>query len=207
MQFDGNDVMRIEVSRDGSFAMSDHYPLVTGIFPDGRRSYIFLLERKDGLAYYGTGHTPEEACFLQRGSDGKLTLANASPSDALYVYVLRYDPDAYMYCDYYEDKMRAGEVSKDLDLTEPFSWKLHRYLLAFYQAHDSPEVCSGRNFGGRRPLLTVAEEEEMSGDTHEAECGSSEDASICTDDEDWRTAKEGSIVFSDVSHHSSIAQF
>lgn len=138
MQFDRNDVMHIEVPRDKSFkAMSDHHPVVAGRLPDGRQSYIFDLVG-DGLQYVGFGPTPEEACFLQRSLDEKLILASPSPSDTVFVRVLRYDPDAYMHCDYYADKWQSQEAG--MDSTGPFSWKFSRYLPAFYRSYGNVEA-------------------------------------------------------------------
>ena len=136
MQYDVNDVVRIQVARDEPF-MCDHYPLMAGRLPDGRESYVFDLDGEDELWYEGSGPTPEEARFLRRSSEGNLILASPSPSDKLSLWVLRYDPDAYMHCEYYTDEMKMADVGRDP--TGPFSWKFNRYLPAFYSAQYNTE--------------------------------------------------------------------
>lgn len=127
--------MGIEVSREESFAMSNHHPLVAGRLRDGRPSYIYELDEEDRLVYYGSGPTPEEARFLRRRLDGNLLLDSPSPSGALFARVLRYDPDVCMRCNSYADKW--GVDNGGMDSTGPFSWNLHRYLPAFYRPHAS----------------------------------------------------------------------
>lgn len=132
MQFAPSDVMRFEVPRDGFFSMSDHHPIVAGVLPDGRPSYMFGVALEDGIGYVASGPAPEELRFVRRKLDGGLVLSAPSPSSRVYAWVLRYEPDAYMHCEYYASKMRAEDVG--IDSTGPFSWKLRRYLPAFYQA-------------------------------------------------------------------------
>lgn len=137
MAYDKYDVMRIEVPRDGSFAMTEHHPLVAGRLPDGRISYVFGLSGEDGLVYAGSGPSLEETRFLQRTSDkSDLIRASPSPSARLYLDVLRYDPDSYMECGYYADKMQSKEAG--MDSTDPFSWRFYRYLPAIYHTHTNP---------------------------------------------------------------------
>lgn len=138
MRHDKNDLMWIGISRDEPFVMDDHYPLIAGRLPDGRSLYAFQLYEEDEVHYLGTGPTPEEVRFLQRKSDGNHILAGPSPSGELSVQVLRYDPDAYILCDHYADKMRSEEVR--MDPTGPFSWKLHGCLPAVDKAHASIEA-------------------------------------------------------------------
>ena len=128
MRFDGYDIMliKISVSQDKHFAMSDHHPLVAGKLLDGRESYIFRLITENGLAYQGSGPTPKKAHFLQRSDKQVFTFIAPSPSDRLYIRVLRYDPDAYMQCKYYADKVQRGEIG--MNSTGPFSWKFFRNL-------------------------------------------------------------------------------
>lgn len=122
MQYDPSDVMRIEAPRNRPFPMSNNHPLLAGRLLDGRRSYVFDLHTKDGLEYEGSGPTPEEARFLKQ--DMSLHSAGPSLSDRLYVRVLRYDPDAYMHCEYHADKLRTQNIG--IDPTGPFSWVFER---------------------------------------------------------------------------------
>ena len=131
MRYDTHDVMMIEVARVKPLEMSDHHPLVASRMSDGRKSYAFAMHAKDGLWYCGSGPTPEEARFLRKSSDGSHIFIRASPSDRTFVSVLRYDPDAYMHCEYYANKLRVQSIGTDS--TGPFSWKWRRYLPAYYQ--------------------------------------------------------------------------
>lgn len=199
MQFDENDVIKIEVSRDEPFAMSDHHPLIAGRLADGSEAYLFDLFGEDGLWYAGSGPTPETR-FLLRRPDENLIFTGSSPSGALFVWVLRYDPDTYIHCEYYAYKMRSEEA--EMDPTGPFSWILRRYLPAFFQAHVSPEVSWAGALTGGGLLSDIAEEESVSDCKHEHESESSEDVSLYIEDEDWQTAEEGSIVSRDVPYCS-----
>lgn len=188
MQFDANDVMAIEVPRDAPLPMSDHHPLVAGRLSDGRQSYAFILHAEGGLTYDGSGPSPEEARFLRKNLDGNLILASPSPSDEFFVWVLRYDPDAYMHNKYYADMARAE--NSGMDSTGPFSWKFQRYLSE--TDVDWEDVSDGEY------LPDVAEDSEMSTSECEDESESSENASICTEDDDQRTTGEGSNVSKDM---------
>lgn len=130
MKYDENDVMRIEVTRKRKSAMINYHPIVAGTLSDGRRSYIFDLDKDDGTSYLGSGSTPRETRFLQR-SNGNLMPTDPSSSDRLYVWVLRYNPDSYMYSNYYVNKLRP-EIT-GLNQTGPFSWKFLDHLPASYQ--------------------------------------------------------------------------
>lgn len=140
MRYDFNDIMRVEVPRDGPFMMSDHYPLVAGRMHDGHESYIFASYTEDNGRWHwhdASGPNPEEACFMRRRPDGELILAKPSLSERLYVQVLRYDSAAYVHCEYYANRMRTEGAGKDS--TEPFCWKFEKYLPAFYRQHANPE--------------------------------------------------------------------
>lgn len=142
MQFDTNDIMWIEAPRHGSFAIKDHHPLVAGRLPDGREAYIFDLNGEDKPKYYGSGPTSEEVRFMERRSGGSLIFASPCSSDELYVRVLRYDPEAYVHCEYYANKKRSEEAS-GLDSTGPFSWKFVKYLPDFRRRRSSTNCGSG----------------------------------------------------------------
>lgn len=191
MQFDLYDVMLVTVPRDKPFVMSDHHPILAGRLPDGQETYIFDMLMEDGLTYEGSGPTPEDARFHRRGPDGNLIITSPSPSDGLRLLVLRYDPDAYMHCEYYANKMKLEGAGKDT--TGPFSWKLCRYLPAFHQPDDNENV--------ERASLVVdgllsdsMEDKKVSFHENEDACEDSDDGSLCAWDEDWRTAEEGSII-------------
>ena len=146
MNYDANDIMRIEVSQGKPFAVHNHRPLIAGNLRDGRQSYIFYFIGRDGLGCTGSGPTPEEARFLKTEADGKLTLSSPSPSDRLYIRVLRCDKEAYTNCEYYANKAKRRKIR--MDPTGPYFWKLRKRLLVQCRRPDGagagPEAaCAG----------------------------------------------------------------
>lgn len=167
--------------------MSDHHPLVAGRLPDGRTSYIFLLTKMDGLSYLGSGTIPEKSRSLERKVDGSFTLIKPSPSIDLYLRVLRYDPDAYMHCEYYANKMRPENIG--LDPTGPFSW---RPFKSFYRPHAGAKAAPGSEILKAERSPEVANDDEISIHDHTDEDERSASISLCSDDDDWKTAEDGS---------------
>lgn len=200
MQFHNNDVMRIEVP-SSPFAMSDHHPLVSGTLSDGRQCYIFESVSKDASVCTGSGPTPGEMHFVRRASDEKNILTSPSPSDRLYLRVLRYNLDTYLLCNYYADTAELGDVGSDP--TGPFSWKLRRYLPAFYRVlHDIETGAVEEDSDEARSPWGGLECEGVSMCDFGEECDPSEDVSFSTEDEARRTAEENSIISRGVPYPS-----
>ena len=122
------DYMYIEIPRSHPFSMDGHYPVVVGRMPDKREAYVFKLYNPDGLGYFGFGPTPEESSFLKGETDGILSYTRPSPSDILYLAVLRYEPETYLKRGCEANNMRSENIR--MDTTGLFPWKFHRYLPA-----------------------------------------------------------------------------
>lgn len=187
MKFDNLDVMLVEVPRRRPFAMSDHYPVIAGRLPDGRLSYIFDWVGKERVVYEGSGPSPEESRCLKQNSDREFILAMPSPSDALYVRVLRYDPDAYMKCESYASKMRPEKAR--LDPSGPLFWKFRRYLPADERTRNKNEaVGSDEGIDDNDYHSCAAYDEGQSTRDCENESECSEDVVLESEEGDWRTA-------------------
>ena len=78
-----------------------------------------------------------------------------------------------------------------MDPAGPFSWKLSH---AFYQTNASSETCPGTCSNGSNSFSDIAEEDEVSNYDDDEVTESPGGASLCTEDEDWRTAEGASIA-------------
>lgn len=135
---DPSDTISLLVSREEVVDHTKHHAFVAGTMTKGRKAYAFSVRDQNDLEFFGHGPSIQKAKFYRRDLNGKAEMTGHFPTDkALYVPVLKYDPDAYYLCQHYAAKKEREGLG--IQPTGPFFWKFNRDLPTEEQYYDAEE--------------------------------------------------------------------